>query len=284
MKTVVNGFEMYYEISGPANRPWLILIHGLAGSTRCWKNQTEEFSKYFRVLNLDLVGHGNSGGLKTKRYSGEIVANHIRMLMDQLEIQKAHILGLSLGTIVQQYFCEIFPDRVISSIYASPVTKSNVVSFIFNGLSDKIFLKIFPKNMYLKFMGHLMMPGKIHSKSRKFFVQETLKMTDAEFMKWWKLVMEGNHFDFINETDIPALMIAGEKDFCFYKDSLLLKTKYRNSEFSVIKDAGHVTVFQKPDKFNQLVIDYINTIESQKAAETKAAYLKGKMSLPVKTA
>ncbi len=271
MKILLNGFEMYYEISGPENSPWLILIHGLAGSTKCWKNQTGELSKHFRVLNLDMVGHGGSGGLKTPRYSGEIVANHIRLLMDKLGIEKAHILGLSLGTIVQQYFCEIFPDRVISSLYASAVTKFSFVSYVFNKFSDKVFLKIFPKSLYLKFMGHLMMPGKIHEKSRTFFIRETLKMTDEEFKKWWKLVMEGNHFDFINDTDVPAIFIAGEKDFCFFKDSLLLKTKYRNGELAVIKDAGHVTIFQKPQEFNQIVIDYINKIEKQRENETLRA-------------
>lgn len=272
MKAMISGFEMYYEISGAESSPWLVLIHGLAGSTVCWKHQTVEFCKHFRVLNLDLVGHGKSGASNNKRYSGEIVANHIRVLMDRLGIEKAHVLGLSLGTIVQQYFCEMFPDRVLSAIYASPVTKFTLVSSLFNRFSDLIFLRFFPKNAYLKLMGHVMLPGKIHEKSRKFFVQETLKMTDKEFSKWWRLVMEGNHFNFIGEADIPALFIAGDKDFCFFKDSLLLKTRYKNSELSIIKDSGHVTIFQKPDEFNRLVIDYINRIEKSRAAGVDMLY------------
>lgn len=263
MKAWINGFEMYYEVSGSENNPWLVLIHGLAGSTVCWKKQIDKFSKHFRVLNLDLVGHGRSGALSLKRYSGEIAANHIRLLMDRLGIERAHVLGLSLGTIVQQYFCDMFSDRVISAIYASPVTKSSLVSALFYGFSDKIFLKLMPKNVYLKFIGHLMLPGKIHQKSRLFFVRETLKMSDEEFKKWWRLVMEGNHFDHLRELEIPALMIAGERDFCFFKDSLMLRNKYKNSEMAVIKDSGHVTIFQKPEEFNQLVIDFIHRIEKE---------------------
>lgn len=260
MKVSLNDFEMYYEISGNESGEWLVLIHGLAGSTKCWKYQMEDFNRHFRVLNLDMVGHGQSSGSGSSRYSGEVVANHIRWIMDKLHIEKAHILGLSLGTIVQQYFCELFPERVISTIYASPVTKFNAVSAAFNGFSDKVFLKVLSKNTYLKFMGNLMLPGKIHEKSRKFFVQETLKMQDREFFKWWKLVMEGNHYDFISRSDIPALIIAGEKDFCFYKDALLLSRKYSNSELAVIKDCGHVTIFQKPQEFNRTVIDYVTRL------------------------
>lgn len=263
MKALINEFEMHYEVSGSENSPWLILIHGLAGSTVCWKNQTDEFSKHFRVLNLDLVGHGKSGSLSSKRYSGEIAANHIRMLMDHLGIERAHILGLSLGTIVQQYFCDMFSDRVISTVYASPVTRPSLVSSLFYGFSDKIFLKLLPKNVYLKFIGHLMLPGNIHRKSRLFFVRETLKMSDEEFRKWWRLVMEGNHYDYLRKLEIPTLMIAGERDFCFFKDSLMLRNKYTNSEMAVIKDSGHVTIFQRPKEFNRLVIDFISRIEKE---------------------
>lgn len=260
MMTKINNFEMYYEISGNENGEWLLLIHGLAGSTRCWKHQMEDFNKHFKVLSLDLVGHGQSTGSTTERYSGEIIANHIRLLMDHLNIENAHLLGLSLGSIVQQYFCELFPERVISTIYASPVTKFNKLSAAFNNFSDKVFLKIFSKNTYLKLMSHMMLPGKVHEKSRKFFLQETFKMQDAEFSKWWRLVMEGNHYDFLTQTNIPALIIAGEKDFCFYSDALLLQKKYINSELKVIKDAGHVTIFQKPQEFNNLVIDFVSNL------------------------
>lgn len=262
MKLQIKDIKMYYEITGNEDGPWLVLIHGLAGTTKCWKNQLDTFNKYYRVLNLELAGHGDSDGSKAKKYSPEIAANHIRLLMNELNIEKAYMLGLSLGTIVQQYFCELFPEKVIATIYASPVTKFNFTSACFNKISDVLFLKLFPKDMYLKLMAHLMLPGDIHKKSRKFFAQETLRMKDKEYLKWWRIVMEGNHYDYLNINKLPALIIAGKKDFCFYKDALLLKKKYPYCKLVTIENAGHVTIFQEPKKFNDIVVNYINNMES----------------------
>ena len=257
MYMTVNDFKMFYEVSGNESGEWLVLVHGMFGSTRCWKYQINEFREHFKVLSIDLAGHGKSEGQETERYSGEIVANHIRIVMDDLGIKKAHFLGISLGTIIQQYFCELFPERVISTIYASPVTKSGRLSAFFNGFSDKVLLKLFSKDTYLKLMANIMMPGRIHEKSRKFFVQETEKMNDHEFFKWWKLVMEGNHYDYLRESNIPALIITGEKDFCFFSDSLLLTEKYNKCILKVIENAGHVTIFQRPEEFNRIVVEYL---------------------------
>lgn len=268
MKTVlknhaqIRDLKMYYEISGNPKGDWLVLIHGISGSTRCWKYQIEEFNKHFRVLNVDLAGHGNSSALDCEKYNGVIIANHLRLLMDELGVEKAHILGLSLGTIVQQYFCELFPERIISLIFASPICKPNYLSKFFNSFAEKVFLKIFNKSTYMKLMANMMLPGKAHMKSRKFFLQETLKMSDIEFSKWWKVVVQGDHYYFLSQYDIPSLIVVGNKDFCFYSDALALKEKFTNCDLKVIKDAGHVFIFQKPQEFNNMVVEFIDSLDN----------------------
>ncbi len=253
------GYNLYYEISGNSEAEWLLLIHGIAASTRCWKYQINEFNKHFKVLNIDLAGHGNSGTLVTDLYSGEIIANHIRILLDELNIHRTHIVGLSLGTIIQQYFCEMFPERVISNVFTSPASKSNYITAFVNSFVGKIYLKIFNKNTYLKFMAYLMLPGKTHERSRKFFLIETTKMKNDEFLKWWKLGMKGDHIHYTSKCSIPSLIIVGENDFFFYNDALALRERYINCEFKIIKDVGHVLIFQKPDEFNNIVIDFFRS-------------------------
>lgn len=271
MKEKIGNTYLYYEISGIEEGPWLILLHGISGSTRCWKYQTESFNKHFHVLNLDLAGHGNSTSLGTEKYCGAIIANQIRILMDRLAIDKAHYLGLSLGTIIQQYFSQLFPERVLSMIYASPITKPNYLSRFFNTFADKVFLKIFSKNIYLKLMAKMMLPGKAHKKSRDFFLQETFSMENKEFLKWWKLIVQGDHYYYLSNSNIPALIVAGKKDFCFYKDAIKLKDKYSNCQFVEMKDAGHVFIFQKANKFNNIAINYIKSVEEAENDENIAS-------------
>lgn len=268
MKTMIQNhaqirdLQMYYEISGNPEGDWLVLLHGISGSTKCWKYQINEFNKHFKVLNLDMAGHGQSTAPECEKYNGVIIANHVRLLMDELGIEKAHMLGLSLGTIVQQYFCELFPERILSLIFASPICKPNYLSRFFNSFAEKVFLKIFHKDVYLKLMANMMLPGKAHMKSRKFFLQETLKMSETEFHKWWKVVVQGDHYSFLTKYDIPALIVAGSKDFCFFNDALALKEKFSNCDFKVIKNAGHVFIFQKAEEFNQMVVEYIDSLKN----------------------
>jgi pimeloyl-ACP methyl ester carboxylesterase len=263
MKTKIKDFEMYYEISGKSNGSWLVLLHGMAGSTRSWKYQIDDFNKHFRVLNLDLVGNGSSTSSQCEYYDPAVVANHVRLLMDQLGVMKAHILGISLGTMIQQLFCEIFPEKVISTVYVSPVTKPNSMTRFVNGFMGKVLLKIFPKNLILFIMAQTMLSGKIHQKSRAFFLQETMKMNDAEFKKWCAMILHTDVFYRIHPSELPALIATGEQDVFYFDDAVLLQKKYPNCRFEVIHDAGHVFIFQKPQEFNRIAIDFMLGIQSQ---------------------
>lgn len=267
----VGNLKMYYEISGNQEGEWLILLHGMSGSTRCWKYQIDDFNKHFKVLNIDLPGHGKSSGLDCEKYNGVIIANHIRLLMDKLEIDKAHILALSLGTIVLQYFCELFPERIISSIFASPICKSNYFSKFMNIFAEKVFLKIFSLETYLKLMANIMLPGEEHEKSRSFFLRETLKMSITEFNKWWKVVLHGDYHSFMTKYELPTLIVAGSEDHFFFDDALSLKEKISTCDFKVIQDAGHVFIFQKAKEFNKMVIDYIYSLENRNDFEEQEA-------------
>ncbi|WDV47428.1 alpha/beta hydrolase [Clostridiaceae bacterium M8S5] len=269
MKKTINESILNYEITGNKDGPWLILLHGLSGSTKSWKAQIDSFNKHFSVLNLDLNGHGKSPSLDTKLYSGSLMANQVRMIMDKLNIDKAHFLGISLGAIVEQYFAALFPERVISLIYASPLTKSNLFTTIYNNFVDKIFLKISSKDTYCRLISKLMLPGKKHKKSREFFIRESKKMDDLEFAKWWKIVLQGNHYDYIPHSEIPALILAGRKDFCFYNDAVKLCEKYENCKFITFKDSGHIFIFDKAQEFNDIVIKYINEIDNIKPSITQ---------------
>lgn len=268
----IRNAKIYYEITGNPTGDWLVMLHGFSASTKSWKRQVQEFNKHFRVLNFDLIGHGNSDPLACERYNAAIIANHLRILMDELEIQKAHICGISLGTTVQQYFSQMFPERILSLIYTSPVGTPNLLSKFFSTFAGKVFLRLCSKNTFIKIFAHLCLPGKPNEKSRKYFIQEGIKLHENEFGKWVKVAIQGDHSLCLTKSDIPTLIVAGGKDYTYFNDAVSLQSKYTNCEFKVIENAGHVLIYQEPYYFNEIVIDYINrfnvasTTESEKTA------------------
>lgn len=108
-KATVNGIRLYYQVHGHGEP--LVLIQGLGGGHEGWFFQTRAFRKVFKVIIFD-----NRGIARTDRspepYTIETMAHDTIGLMDHLGIEKAHILGMSLGGVVAQEIAIKHPARV----------------------------------------------------------------------------------------------------------------------------------------------------------------------------
>jgi pimeloyl-ACP methyl ester carboxylesterase len=112
-----NGVKIHYEIAGQGEP--VILIHGLASSARInWDmpGVTARLAKNFQVITLDNRGHGQSDKPEGEdQYGLEMVEDVVR-LMDHLHIQKARLVGYSLGGMIAMKLLTLHPDRVKSVV------------------------------------------------------------------------------------------------------------------------------------------------------------------------
>lgn len=101
-----------YDVTGPVDAPVVVLIHGL-GLTRdsTWRDITPLLAQEFRVLRYDLCGHGETalpqGRVDLTRLSAQVIA-----LMDALEVERAALVGFSLGGMINRRCAIDHPDRV----------------------------------------------------------------------------------------------------------------------------------------------------------------------------
>jgi len=118
-KAQVNGISMYYQVHGRGEP--LVMIQGFGGGHEGWFFQTRAFREHFQVIVFDNRGIG-----KTERspnpYSIETMAEDTVRLMDSLEIEKAHVLGMSLGGIVAQEVAIGHPERVMKLVLVCTTT------------------------------------------------------------------------------------------------------------------------------------------------------------------
>ena len=108
-KAKVNGIDLYYEVHGQGEP--LVMIMGSVGSHAAWIFQRRAFQKYFQVIIFDNRGVGKSdkpGG----SYSIRMMAEDTIGLMNHLDIQKAHVLGVSMGGHIAQELAINHPERV----------------------------------------------------------------------------------------------------------------------------------------------------------------------------
>jgi pimeloyl-ACP methyl ester carboxylesterase len=119
-----NGESLAYIDSGERSGPAVVLIHGYTDNARDWVPMLPYLSKRYRLILVDIRGHGQSSKPECC-YTRFDFAYDIKLLLDALGVQKADIVGHSLGSIIAQTFAEYWPERtahvvLISSTGGSP--------------------------------------------------------------------------------------------------------------------------------------------------------------------
>ncbi|MDD9269530.1 alpha/beta fold hydrolase [Paenibacillus sp. GCM10023248] len=109
--TTGDGVRVAYRIDGLVDKPVLVLANSIATSMNMWDGQIRELSKNFRVLRYDYRGHGDSD-TPDGPYSLDRLGQDVIELLDALQIERVHFLGLSLGGAVAQWLGIYAPERI----------------------------------------------------------------------------------------------------------------------------------------------------------------------------
>lgn len=116
----VGGMRLHVRDRGPRDAPAVIMIHGTASHLQSWDDWAAGLADSFRVVRLDLPGHGLSSPDPTGDYSDERSIALLAGLMDQLGLAKASIIGSSLGGRIAWKFAAAHPDRTAKLVLVSP--------------------------------------------------------------------------------------------------------------------------------------------------------------------
>ncbi|MBB3660740.1 3-oxoadipate enol-lactonase [Rhizobium sp. BK650] len=109
--TVGDGTRIAYRFDGDGAKPVLLLSNSIATTLHMWDGQIDKLSKDFRVLRYDFRGHGGSS-VPVGAYSLDRLGRDVIELLDALDLQRVHFLGLSLGGFVGQWLGIYAPERI----------------------------------------------------------------------------------------------------------------------------------------------------------------------------
>ncbi len=245
-------------------KPWVVFVHGAGGSSSVWFKQIRDFKANFNVLLLDLRGHGKSKNIfkewqNQQRYTFKEVSDDIMQVLNHLNIQAAHFVGISLGTIIIRVLAESYPERIKSMIMGGAVIRFNARSKIL--LFTAQALKRFVPYMWLYQMyAWILMPRKKHIEARNLFVREAKKLYQKEFIRWIRITtnistLMRNFRE--KEIAIPTLYLMGDEDYMFLPSVQDLVRKQKTAILKVIHNSGHVCNVDQPEVFNAHSISFI---------------------------
>ncbi|WP_077210992.1 alpha/beta fold hydrolase [Bacillus dakarensis] len=233
----------------------LVLIHGLGEIKEGWTRQFELASQ-FELIIPDLRGHGEN-----KTYEGISVENFARdvlTLLKELQIESAHICGLSMGGVVAQEIYRQAPEVCRSLILV------NTLHYFPKWLESSIFFHIRKaRALFLTPEQQKVMAAKTCLYSwREENLQEFYKLYKPDkkgYLLAMKACLEVDHRDILPHIKIPTLIIGSQYDAITPVGiQIMMHEMIPNSELVIFKKSGHISKFEAAKEFNSTVRHFID--------------------------
>ncbi|GGF25711.1 2-succinyl-6-hydroxy-2,4-cyclohexadiene-1-carboxylate synthase [Halobacillus andaensis] len=261
-------YKVYSKVSGKED---LVLLHGMGGNSNIFYKQLKYYREHFNVITIHLPGHGNSPSLNKYEgvFSQELAAQEVIKTLDHLNIQRAHFVGVSLGSIILHHMMKSHPERIASAVLSGAITRFNLFSkfLLFVGRMIK---SITPHLWIYYLFAHIIMPRANHKASRDIFIKEARKMKREDFIGWFNSVNKvARSYDLVPKLakSIPKLYVSGSEDHLFIKN---LKKDIKhdiNATFKLIEKCGHVCNIERYKEFNQVTLDFLKGNQSVKSTK-----------------
>jgi pimeloyl-ACP methyl ester carboxylesterase len=240
----------------------IVLIHGFAGSKQYWEKIIPQLMNEYRVIALDLPGHGESEMVKD-RYSIEDMASTVKELLDQLGLEKVTLFGHSLGGYITLAFAELYPHYLkgFSLVHSTANPDSDEAKEARENNAKKIQEEgagPFIEGLSLK----LFSPENTEVNAKE--IEETVKigmMTKVEGLVSALMAMKDRpeRNKVLEETKLPVLLIAGEQDQIIPPEKTFTVSK-QNIEKRVIQNAGHMSMYEQPEELVKVMKDFLAKI------------------------
>ncbi|MEG1559501.1 MAG: alpha/beta hydrolase [Clostridia bacterium] len=254
--------KMHYMDEGTGEP--LILVHSFAQSIYTWNKLYKSLSEHYRVVAVDLFGHGHSDCPKYFEYNIEDHVNSLLLLMDALNIKSAHFLGFSMGTGYCLALAQKHPERVGRMVLMSPggitpemppalrMLKSPILGSWFSAtLNEKIVENVLNECFLdLTTVTNERIDGYysiLCDKEQKKAIRKTVRNFDDEDLA-----------SALRSIDVPTLILWPSEDkWHTLSMAELYHAAMKDASFAVIRNAGHLLHEEKPEKILAAVLEFI---------------------------
>lgn len=251
------GYSIHYFVSGSNASECVVFLHPAFADHRCFDKQIDYFARDYRVIALDLLGHGLSRVGKSRDKIDSSV-NHIDSILTLEGCDKAHFVGVSMGTLIAQYYALKHPERIASMTilggYDINANNREIVRAQRAEIIKWILKALFSMDSFRRYVATVSVS---HSEEQTRFFQMAGLFTRKSFV-----VMSGlGKILQLRETekrDYPLLILSGDEDLELARR---MSKKWHESEpssnYYLIEKAGHCANMDNAEEFNRIVMSFI---------------------------
>jgi pimeloyl-ACP methyl ester carboxylesterase len=288
--SAADGVKLYYEEVGQGTP--IVFVHEFADDIKGWAAQVKFFARRYRTIAYNARGYPPSDvPADAERYSQAQAAEDIKAILDHLKLDRAHVVGLSMGGYATLHFGLMFPERALSLMvggagYGSVSTDrpsfhkdtdlviaqfeqggmAKVAEFYTRGPTRVQFMSKDPvgwQEFYDRFaggsaLGHANTMRGVQRRRPSIFELETK----------------------LERLEVPTLIMTGDEDEPCLEPALFMKRKIRTSGLVVIPNSGHAINLEEPDLFNRALLDFLTAVDAGRWPRRDPASKSGSAILP----
>ncbi|MEK6210556.1 MAG: alpha/beta hydrolase [Pseudomonadota bacterium] len=267
-----DGVKLYYEETG-SGVP-IVFVHEFAGDYRTWEPQVRHFSRRYRCITYNARGYPPSEvPADVERYSQQRARDDIRSVLNGLGIQRAHVVGNSMGGFAALHFGIAWSDRALSCVVAGCGYGAHPAQYAQFQAQSRALAKTMLEEGMAKVAatyGHGPARLQLQAKDPRGFAEfirnfsEHSAQGSANTMLGYQ-ARRPSLYDLTADMariEAPVLIVAGDEDDPTLEPSLLMKRTIPAAKLAVLPGSGHMTNLEEPALFNRLLEDFFQQVES----------------------
>lgn len=246
-----DGNRVRYESVG-SGREALVLVHGWSGDASVWRFQVPELAKRTRVIAIDLPGHGASDKPETK-YSMDFFAGAVEAVMHDLGVDRAVLVGHSMGTPIIRQFYRHYPDKTLALIAVDGSLQN-----LYSGMLDPVIAQL--KTPAYKDVAAKFVSSMFPNPGTETLRDATLATTAATPQHVMVGSFEGMRDPAIWKDDpitVPLLVVNAKAPFWTPEYVAYVRTLAPQVDYRVIEGPGHFLMLEKPRELNAAILEFL---------------------------
>lgn len=252
------------RISDQGKGDVVVLLHGYLESLDIWSDFAEELSKSFRVISIDIPGHGESEVIDPNQ-SMIVIANTLRNILVELKVSSCFMVGHSMGGYVSLMFQKLYPEMLWASslFHSHPFADSEEtkkkrlreIKLVEEGKKELIakvnIPNAFADDNLINFNTEIEKSIEIAYKTPN----------DGIIANLHAMMNRPDFSELISDSEIPFLLVAGKKDNYIDFENLIPKINLpKKGILSTLENSGHMGFIEEKEKSLEIIKQFINTI------------------------
>jgi pimeloyl-ACP methyl ester carboxylesterase len=244
------------QSSSVGSGPTIVFVHGWTCDSSSWTGQVPSFAKDYRVVTLDLPGHGRSESPKDGKLSMDLFARAVEAVRAEAGAERIVLVGHSMGAPVIRQYAHLYPNRVAGLVAVDGPLDMRAFSELPPGFPPPL---TGPE-------GRAAREGMI----RSMFIAETPAALQEKILAMMLAAPEATAVGAMNAMFDPAVRWTGVIDSpalsvwagtATFRNDAATKELYPNHEATQLPGTGHFLMMEKPQEFNRLLAGFLDKID-----------------------